>query len=67
MADLWRPEKAAEVLGISRLTLLAWARAGKIASVKPSPRLVLFRPEDVQEFIEKSERPALAAAGEATS
>lgn len=43
--------EAAEILKITRRTLLKWARENKIESVKLSRRLVLFRIEAVDDFV----------------
>jgi excisionase family DNA binding protein len=49
--DLLTAAEAAEILKITRRTLLKWARENKIESVKLSRKVVLFRIEAVDDFV----------------
>lgn len=49
-------DEAAEKLGISKVTLWRWVKAGKLASVKLSRRVVYIRREELARFIRDSEK-----------
>jgi excisionase family DNA binding protein len=59
-SDYLTAEEAGPIVGVSPATILSWARAGRVASYKPSPKLVYFRRRDLQEYVKKNSRPALA-------
>jgi len=45
--------EAAEQLGIAPRTLRALRSAGKIRYVRPSPRKIYYKPEDVAEYLDR--------------
>jgi excisionase family DNA binding protein len=49
--ELLTAGETAEKLGISRRTLLRWARDNRIQSVKISRKKILFRREAVEDFL----------------
>lgn len=48
---LYTPKEAAELLPYCARTLVRFAREERIGCVRPSPRKVLFRDEDIEAFI----------------
>lgn len=48
-----RIKEAATYLGINKATLLRYVNAGKIPSFKISPRVILVKKIDLDEFINK--------------
>lgn len=48
---LYTPTEATERLPYCARTLVRFAREGRIGCVRPSPRKVLFRDKDIEEFI----------------
>ena len=56
--ELLTAKELASRLGLSECTIGKWARAGKIPSVKPSPRVVLFDWEDVAQAIKRLAKSA---------
>lgn len=54
MTALLTEQEAAEKIGLSARTLRALRSAGKIRYVRPSPRKVYYKPEDVAEYIERA-------------
>ena len=53
-------EIAAELLGVSRETLLGWARRGQLPSIKLTGREVRFRMRDLEDYLKRHDRPSLA-------
>lgn len=51
MDKLVSGKKVADMLGISRVTVWRLERAGKLKSVRLSPRLVRYRISDVEELM----------------
>lgn len=51
---LYTPKEAAERLPYCARTLVRFAREQRIGCVRPSPRKVLFRDEDIEAFIASS-------------
>jgi len=49
----FRAKEAAKYLGIGVSTLWWYAQQGKITPVKLSPRVTIFKKEDLDHFIEK--------------
>jgi excisionase family DNA binding protein len=49
--ELLTADEAAEKLRIAKRTLLRWARENRIESVRVSPKVVLFAPEAIDEFV----------------
>jgi len=54
--ELLTAAEAAEKLRIAKRTLLRWARANKIESVKLSTKVVLFTAEAIDEFVKGKAR-----------
>ncbi len=51
--------EAAQFLGVSQITLRAWAATGKIpVRVNPANNYRLFRHEDLDQFLERIEQSA---------
>ncbi|MBA4417410.1 MAG: excisionase [Syntrophus sp. (in: bacteria)] len=46
----------AEKLGVSKVTLWRWIRDGKLSAVKLSQRTVYVRKEELDRFIQESEK-----------
>ena len=53
MSALLTENEAAEQIGVAPRTLRALRSAGKIRYVRPSPRKIYYKPEDVAEYIER--------------
>ena len=53
MTALLTEEQAAAEIGVSPRTLRALRSAGKIRYVRPSPRVIRYKPEDVAEYIDR--------------
>jgi excisionase family DNA binding protein len=51
--ELMTAAEAAEYLGITKRTILKWARAGRIERVKISGKVVLFTAEAVDNFLKQ--------------
>lgn len=51
--ELVTPEEAAKKLGHSKRHVLRLAREGKLPRVKLGHRTVMFRPDDLREFIHR--------------
>lgn len=45
------PTEAARRLGVSKVTLWHWARAGKITAIKVSPRIVRYRVDEIEKLL----------------
>jgi predicted site-specific integrase-resolvase len=50
-------KQAQKILKVSNVTLWKWAKAGKIAIVRLSPKKVYIRREEIERFIRDSEKP----------
>ena len=59
MQQLLSVEKAAVLLSLSRWTIRVYEREGKIPSVRIGRR-VLFRPEDLEEYVRNQAKAASA-------
>ncbi len=60
--ELMSAVEAAELLKVTKRTILKWARAGKIERVKISRRVVLFTAEAVDNFL-KARTNGVESAG----
>jgi excisionase family DNA binding protein len=49
--ELLTAEDVAQLLNITKRTLLRWARDGKIERVRISTKVILFRVEAIEEFV----------------
>ncbi|MGO8879343.1 MAG: helix-turn-helix domain-containing protein [Desulfomonilaceae bacterium] len=56
--NLLKPEEAASELGISKKTLHRLCREGRIAYVEINDKERRFRPDQIQEYIERRTVPA---------
>ncbi len=63
MEKLWRLKEAASRVGVSSFTLRRWAKLGRVASVKFSPRAIRFRESDLEALIRSHERPVREGNG----
>lgn len=54
--------EVASILRCSKQAVYSWVEFGRVPHVKLG-RLVRFRPEDVEEFLERNSRPALIERG----
>ena len=61
MEKLLGVEEVASLLGISRFTIYCWAKKRRLPAVKVGSRL-MFRPGELQEWIEGRPRPAASQA-----
>ena len=52
--ELLNADQAAELLNVTRRTLLRWAREKKIECVRISSKTILFATEAIDEFVERS-------------
>lgn len=60
---LYTPAEAAERLPYTARTLVRFAREDRIGCVRPSPRKVFFRDEDIEKFIANGVKtPSTASA-----
>lgn len=60
---LYTPKEAEERLPYRARTLVRFAREGRIGCVRPSPRKVFFRDEDIEKFIANGvQTPSTASA-----
>ena len=57
MTKLLRASEVAKLLQVDRSTVYEWAREGWLPSVALTPGTVRFRAEEVEEFVQKRERP----------
>lgn len=48
------PQEVAETLAVHRKTVDRWTKEGKIATVRLSDKIIRFREEDVDTFVEQS-------------
>ncbi len=62
METLLDVTEAAKALGIKKSTLYTWAQRRRIPSQKVGSRL-MFRPEDLEEWLRAQRRPCFDAAG----
>lgn len=60
--ELMSAVEAAQLLKVTKRTILKWARAGRIESVKISGRVVLFTAEAVENFL-KAKTNGVESAG----
>lgn len=56
--ELLNADQAAELLNVSKRTVLKWARHGKIGSVRPSKKVVLFTADAIDEFVTRNSTKA---------
>ena len=49
--ELMNAEEAAQLLNVTRRTLLRWAREKKIECVRISKKTILFSPDAIDEFV----------------
>lgn len=55
-SDIMSATEVADLLGIARPTVYAWAREGRMPSVRLGPRKILFRRSSIAQWIENHER-----------
>ena len=51
LPQLMTPDEVAEVLRVSKETVLRWARSGKLPSLPLAGRIIRFRQEDVDQLL----------------
>lgn len=50
----FRPAEAGKYLGVSKSTIWNYAKEGSIKPIKLSPRVTVFKKEDLDNFIENA-------------
>lgn len=58
MERLINLKDAAELAGVSPFTLRRWAKLGRVASVRLSPRAIRFRESDLAAMVRANVQPA---------
>lgn len=61
-ATRWTAREAAAVLGVSHRQVLRWAATRELAAERLGPKLIRFRPADVEAFAAKRRVAALRGA-----
>jgi excisionase family DNA binding protein len=56
LTDLFSVRQLAATLGRNEETIRRWLRRGKLRSLKLTPRTIRVRAEDLERFLESSER-----------
>ncbi len=51
----YRAAEAAEYLGVAKSTIWLYASQGKLSPVKLSPRITVFKKEDLDRFVSEGE------------
>jgi excisionase family DNA binding protein len=51
MPDPMTPDDVAAKLGVSRAKVLRWIRAGELAHIRISQKLIYIRPEQLEAFL----------------
>jgi excisionase family DNA binding protein len=60
---LLSPEEVAEVLGVSRLTVVRWVRSGKLKGQKLGKKTIRVKASDLEAFINQPPSFTLAEGG----
>jgi len=57
LSKLVKADKVGEHFGVTKPTVLAWARAGRIPFFRPSTKTLLFRISDVEKALAEGGAP----------
>lgn len=58
--DILTVEQVTELYGISRSTVYAWVQQNRITYYKPSPKILLFRKSEIEDYLLSNRTPSKA-------
>ena len=58
--DILTVKQVTELYGISRSTVYAWVQQNRITYYKPSPKILLFRKSEIEDYLLSNRTPSKA-------